>query len=810
MTQQRSKPASYARGRGRRFGVATVAGGALAILAATVALAVIVDLTNQGDVEKIDEAIYRSYNPADATGSGTFDAFVRISANAPVVEGYNTDYRPLQYDENNAPGFTRSYRLSNVPLVNDPDYPGAYREFQLDINQTAGNAIYSLDEVEVYLTENPSISGHPFPTDPSNENYAEKVYELDKIGEDATGQNSVQLNYNLAAGSGQRDMILRIPSASFMTGLGDDPACTYAGPPPAGADCDVFIVLYSRFGGDIEDLAGNDDGFEEWGVELYDLATKSGMKFHDLDADGVKDAGEPGLGGWVIYVDYDGDGTRDVGEPFATTASDGTYEITGIVPGTYKVREEGQSGWTCSFPNAGTETAPVTSTQCWYEETFEEGADLVGNDFGNWTTASKTGMKFHDLDADGVKDAGEPGLGGWVIYVDYDNDSVRDAGEPFATTSSDAGTLGQYTITGINPGTWNVREEGQTGWTCSYPNAGTEAAPVTSTQCWYSETFESGDALTNNDFGNWTTASKSGFKFYDNDTDGVFEPLPDLQNDTKLSGWVIELWRWSGSAWVFHATDTTDGTGYSFSGLAPGTYAVCEIMQVNYVQSFPHAGATLPAGESVFDCTVLTPNGGGTFGAFGIQFTATSGASLENNLFGNFLVPPGCTLTQGYWKTHSEYGPAAHPDDTWDLLPDGPDTLFFDSGDTWYEVFWTNPKGGNAWYILAHQYMAAQLNLLNGAGMVPGLADALADAEALLNHYDTQQNIPKNADNVLTDAKDRAEAIAIADFLASYNEGFEGVPHCGEPGFTGFTTLSSTSGGWVLPPLLPIRRRRMI
>jgi len=695
MTQQRSKPASYARGRGRRFGVATVAGGALAILAATVALAVIVDLTNQGDVEKIDEAIYRSYNPADATGSGTFDAFVRISANAPVVEGYNTDYRPLQYDENNAPGFTRSYRLSNVPLVNDPDYPGAYREFQLDINQTAGNAIYSLDEVEVYLTENPSISGHPFPTDPSNENYAEKVYELDKIGEDATGQNSVQLNYNLAAGSGQRDMILRIPSASFMTGLGDDPACTYAGPPPAGADCDVFIVLYSRFGGDIEDLAGNDDGFEEWGVELYDLATKSGMKFHDLDADGVKDAGEPGLGGWVIYVDYD-------------------------------------------------------------------------------------------------------------------NDSVRDAGEPFATTSSDAGTLGQYTITGINPGTWNVREEGQAGWTCSYPNAGTEAAPVTSTQCWYSETFESGDALTNNDFGNWTTASKSGFKFYDNDTDGVFEPLPDLQNDTKLSGWVIELWRWSGSAWVFHATDTTDGTGYSFSGLAPGTYAVCEIMQVNYVQSFPHAGATLPAGESVFDCTVLTPNGGGTFGAFGIQFTATSGASLENNLFGNFLVPPGCTLTQGYWKTHSEYGPAAHPDDTWDLLPDGPDTLFFDSGDTWYEVFWTNPKGGNAWYILAHQYMAAQLNLLNGAGMVPGLADALADAEVLLDYYDTQKNIPKNADNVLTDAKDRAEAIAIADFLASYNEGFEGVPHCGEPGFTGFTTLSSTSGGWVLPPLLPIRRRRMI
>ena len=160
-------------------------------------------------------------------------------------------------------------------------------------------------------------------------------------------------------------------------------------------------------------------------------------------------------------------------------------------------------------------------------------------------------------------------------------------------------------------------------------------------------------------------------------------------------------------------------------------------------------------------------------------------------------MPPGCTLTQGYWKTHSTYGPAAHPDDTWDLITAamtgatggdlGPDTLFFDSGMTWIEVFKTNPKGGNAWYILAHQYMAAVLNQLNGAGSVPGLTGALADAYILLDAYDTAKNIPKDADNVLTSAKDRAEAIAIAGFLAQYNEGQLGVPHCGEEGFNGLT-----------------------
>jgi len=83
------------------------------------------------------------------------------------------------------------------------------------------------------------------------------------------------------------------------------------------------------------------------------------MKFEDLDADGVKDAGEPGLSGWTIFVDYDDDGTLDAGEPSAVTAADGTYLITGINPGTWKVKEVAQAGWTCSYPSP-----------CYHQETF--------------------------------------------------------------------------------------------------------------------------------------------------------------------------------------------------------------------------------------------------------------------------------------------------------------------------------------------------------------------------------------------------------------------------------------------------------
>jgi hypothetical protein len=338
----------------------------LILLTTITAIATNYALLNQGSVVQIGEAIYRSYTPTDASGSGTFDSFVRVSAaNQEVVKGYNTDYRPVEFDENTSPSFTRSYKLSNVPIVNDPDFPGVYREFQLDINQTAGQDI-SLDEVEVYLTMLPDITGYPFP------GYAAKVYELDE-GEEG---NSVRLNYDLAAGSGKRDMILRIPDANFYN-VDGYPYCSYK-----ASECTTYVVLYSHFGEDQPEFF-NDDGFEEWGVEVYDLATKSGTKFNDLNHNGVKDNGEPGLSGWTIYVDINGNGAFDTGEPFAVTGIDGFYEITNIVPNpyeaeTYKVREIQQPGWICTLPTQQDEFG------CYYEEHFAAGDVKAGNDFGNY------------------------------------------------------------------------------------------------------------------------------------------------------------------------------------------------------------------------------------------------------------------------------------------------------------------------------------------------------------------------------------------------------------------------------------------
>jgi hypothetical protein len=143
----------------------------------------------------------------------------------------------------------------------------------------------------------------------------------------------------------------------------------------------------------------------------------------------------------------------------------------------------------------------------------------------------------------------------------------------------------------------------------------------------------------------------------------------------------------------------------------------------------------------------------------------------------NVACNQGCTLTQGYWKTHSHRGPAP-ADDAWFTLGDvdndgvseGADETFFNSGKTYYQVLWTSPQG-NVYYNLAHQYIAAKLNILNGASSTTAVDAAITFAE---NFFAT-----KTPSSSLTRAE-RNEVTAKAAILDNYNNGLIGPGHCSE------------------------------
>lgn len=138
---------------------------------------------------------------------------------------------------------------------------------------------------------------------------------------------------------------------------------------------------------------------------------------------------------------------------------------------------------------------------------------------------------------------------------------------------------------------------------------------------------------------------------------------------------------------------------------------------------------------------------------------------------------PGCTLTQGYWKTHSIYGPASKPDETWNDVG-GPDADFYLSNQTWIEVFNTSASG-NSYYQLAHQYMAAFLNMLNGAMVPTVVQDAMDEAKSIFEG--TEPSYYEKIKGVSQASKDEiSQLTSLASTLGSYNEGIIGPGHCGE------------------------------
>jgi hypothetical protein len=129
----------------------------------------------------------------------------------------------------------------------------------------------------------------------------------------------------------------------------------------------------------------------------------------------------------------------------------------------------------------------------------------------------------------------------------------------------------------------------------------------------------------------------------------------------------------------------------------------------------------------------------------------------------------GCTLTAGYWMTHSLSGPAPY-DDNWANLASGAATSFYSSGQSYLGVLQTPPTSGNAYYILAFQYIGAKLNILNGADGSAITSDMIyAD-----NFFASHSPIDKLSKT------DRATAVSKATVLANYNLGYIGPGHCSE------------------------------
>ncbi|MBM4166035.1 MAG: choice-of-anchor B family protein [Ignavibacteria bacterium] len=279
----------------------------------------------------------------------------------------------------------------------------------------------------------------------------------------------------------------------------------------------------------------------------------SGIVFNDSDGDGIKDNGETGLVNWKMKIT----GTKD---DSAISDANGNYFIGNLPDGNYTLSEVLQNGFVQTFP-------PSPGT---YSVSISSGNTVTGNHFGNFKLGKIGGQKFHDVNGNGIKDAGENGISHWEIFLNgITNDSV--------TTDAN----GNFLFTNLFAGTYTLSEEVNNEWLQTYPISGTHIVNVFS-----------GAYLSGNNFGNFRYGKISGTKFNDVNANGVFD-----DNENGIPNWKILLMG------ATMESVSTDGNGkFQFINVRAGAYTLSEMQRVNWVQTFPFLGTysvSVSSGDSI-------------------------------------------------------------------------------------------------------------------------------------------------------------------------------------------------------------------
>jgi len=215
------------------------------------------------------------------------------------------------------------------------------------------------------------------------------------------------------------------------------------------------------------------------------------------------------------------------------------------------------------------------------------------------------------------------------------------------------------------------------------------------------------------------------------------------------------------------ASDSGSLCKASFSGNANGsTYNLgkgqCSSVNVGD-NLFDNAGASSNCASTPLAC--------GTIYAFR-SFAHANSTLFRSNFTGDLFCATdscpveSCTFTQGYWKTHGPI-PTGNNSNEWPVTGLTLGTVAYT--DLELQSIFDTPAGGNGLISLAHQLIAAKLNVANGADGT-SVAGAIAAADALIGGL----VVPPVGSGFLSPGS----TSALNATLTSFNEGDIGPGHC--------------------------------
>jgi subtilisin family serine protease/subtilisin-like proprotein convertase family protein len=353
------------------------------------------------------------------------------------------------------------------------------------------------------------------------------------------------------------------------------------------------------------------------------LADISGTKYYDLNRNGARDAGEPGMAGWIVYLDggtsgaYDGtavssaDVPKHIPDNGTATSMLSVAGFTGTVQH-LSVTLNITHGWD---PDLSITLISPTGTHV----NLVSGLGGRGHDLDNTTldddatvnitdgTAPYTGV-FHPVGSLASLYSEDPN-GAWELVVQdtlfgfdgsLDSWSLQVNGtEPSTTTNA----AGKFTFANLPFGTYDVREIARPGWIVSEPTSGVHSVTLSAAE---TESI-------NNNFGAYEPPGDIRGRLYtDKNGNGAYDPT-----DPTLEGWTVYLdTNNNGVKDSSEPSAATDATGnYAFDQITPGTYVVRVQVQSGYTQLSPGPGGALlvghnRAGRTTTPKTTTAENGG--------------------------------------------------------------------------------------------------------------------------------------------------------------------------------------------------------
>jgi uncharacterized repeat protein (TIGR01451 family) len=293
--------------------------------------------------------------------------------------------------------------------------------------------------------------------------------------------------------------------------------------------------------------------------------------FYDTNQDGAQQSGETGVpdATVVLYADVNGNGVIDSSDTVygvAFTDANGHYLFDNLPPGKYVVKADEQTVVAPpGSPNAGSTNIMQGTTGTKRPLDLAPGQDYLDADIGFAEVAKIEGHVFHDVNSNGVLEAGETRLSGVTVTL-TGTDSKGNSITQTATTNAS----GEYRFL-VPQGNYAITYNAGTGGAAGYPSATT---PTT-----LGLSVIAGAEYANQDFGRNYASGIGDRVWNDANNNGIQDT-----GESGIAGVTVELYASNGTT-LLRSTATDANGNYSFPGLADGSYVVKAIPPTGFTPS---------------------------------------------------------------------------------------------------------------------------------------------------------------------------------------------------------------------------------